>query len=311
MGTRLNTLGIKVNSEINTTLERRDEVLGRFGPMFRAPTSLSRDDYLSFLNFKHNYHWTNLVRRGGAAATDMESLRHGLIILLDEAVPLSERFDAANSQIKGVGKAILSAILLVAYPDRYGVWNSTSESKLKEWQAWPEFPRGSSQGERFKIVNDVLLEISRELDIDLWSLDALWRADGFKREKITDHQKSSWADEIDRMVNTAVQTTKYARGQKVARRVKNKDLRLDKERLTTHLNELLRENNYRCAISGLELKLDGSDAQLLPSLDRIDSYGHYEEGNLQVVAKFINFWKGASRDSDFRRLLKLVRSTGH
>lgn len=44
-----------------------------------------------------------------------------------------------------------------------------------------------------------------------------------------------------------------------------------------------------------------------PSLDRIDSDGHYEAGNLQVVCRFINFWKGASDDEEFRRLLELVR----
>jgi hypothetical protein len=46
---------------------------------------------------------------------------------------------------------------------------------------------------------------------------------------------------------------------------------------------------------------------LLPSVDRIDSNGHYEAGNLQVVCQFVNFWKGSSDNEEFKRLLMLVR----
>jgi len=51
----------------------------------------------------------------------------------------------------------------------------------------------------------------------------------------------------------------------------------------------------------------GSDKDLLPSLDRIDRDGHYENENLQVVCQFINFWKGDSDNEMFARLLMLVR----
>lgn len=46
---------------------------------------------------------------------------------------------------------------------------------------------------------------------------------------------------------------------------------------------------------------------LLPSLDRIDSAGHYEVGNLQMVCQFINFRKDDSDNVEFQRLLLLVR----
>ena len=64
--------------------------------------------------------------------------------------------------------------------------------------------------------------------------------------------------------------------------------RLSKEVLIEHLKELLDATSDRCAITGLVLKFDGSDDQMHPSLDRINSDGHYEPGNLQVVARFIN-----------------------
>ena len=43
-------------------------------------------------------------------------------------------------------------------------------------------------------------------------------------------------------------------------------------------------------------------------LHRIDSSGHYVRGNIQIVCRFINFWKGASDNEEFKDLLMLVRS---
>ncbi|MBN14465.1 MAG: hypothetical protein CMJ15_04480, partial [Pelagibacterium sp.] len=63
-----------------------------------------------------------------------------------------------------------------------------------------------------------------------------------------------------------------------------------------------------CNLSGLPLQwIGGDDPQMCCSLDRIDSAGHYEVGNLQVVCQFINFWKGDSDNAEFQRLLMLVR----
>ena len=109
------------------------------------------------------------------------------------------------------------------------------------------------------------------------------------------------------MADQAEKTAKLANGQTVDHIVKNKDLRLSKEALIDHLKELLEECGHRCAISGLTLQPNGPDDQLRPSLDRIDSGGHYESGNLQVVARFINFWKQATPDVEFRRQLAMVR----
>ncbi len=50
-----------------------------------------------------------------------------------------------------------------------------------------------------------------------------------------------------------------------------------------------------------------TDENLLPSLDRKDSSGHYERENLQVVCRFVNFWKSDSDNEEFKRLLMLVR----
>jgi hypothetical protein len=59
----------------------------------------------------------------------------------------------------------------------------------------------------------------------------------------------------------------------------------------------------------IQLQHDGDDddVELLCSLDRIDSDGHYEAGNLQIVCRFVNRWKNDGDDAAFRRLIALVR----
>lgn len=293
--------------DINDIVSKRDEVLKRFGPIFRDPARLSQQDYLDFLSFKHNHHWTGLERLGRPAAKDMGILREAIATLVDETKPLPQRFDKALAMLNGVGVGTFTPMLLLAYPDRYGVWNGTSEPEMRERGFWPTFPRGASEGEKYQVVNSVLLELAGELGVDLWTLDALWWQSKLERNH-NGHIKDARFKAVWSMANQAEQTAKQSYGQTVERTVKNKDLRVTKEPLIAHLNELLEETGDRCAITGLVLDFEGSDDQLLPSLDRIDSDGHYEVGNLQVVARFINFWKRETTDIEFRRLIALVRS---
>lgn len=114
-----------------------------------------------------------------------------------------------------------------------------------------------------------------------------------------------------RMTKTALQTTLSANGQNVIRRIKDKKLSLSPDALAKYLRKLLAQQKNQCAITGIELQLDGkcSDIELLCSLDRIDSSGHYSEDNLQVVCRFINRWKSSDNDAQFRRLVTLLKST--
>ena len=72
------------------------------------------------------------------------------------------------------------------------------------------------------------------------------------------------------------------------------------------------EQEDRCALTGLPLGYvgEGSDKQMLASLDRIDSTGHYTPDNVQIVCRFINRWKGADDDTLVRRLITSIRSSG-
>ena len=113
------------------------------------------------------------------------------------------------------------------------------------------------------------------------------------------------------MALQAMTTVAGANGQTVERILKVKNFGFaDREELERHLRDLLEAQEERCALSGLPLQFLGShdDKQMLCSLDRISSSGHYERGNLQIVCRFINFWKNNSDNQEFTRLLGVVQS---
>jgi hypothetical protein len=114
---------------------------------------------------------------------------------------------------------------------------------------------------------------------------------------------------IVNMKYSIIQTAQQAQGQIVDRLVqmKTKNLGLDPYALEAYLKELMQLQGDRCALTGIRFQFDGSDTPLLPSADRIDSNGHYVRGNIQIVCRFINFWKRDSTNEEFMRLLSLIR----
>jgi hypothetical protein len=103
----------------------------------------------------------------------MDELREALAVLLDESRLLASRYNEAVSRIKGFGKALATAILLVSSPDKYGVWNNTSENALRQVGLWQEFVKGKTPGQQYEDLNQLLKRMSSDLKIDLWTLDAL------------------------------------------------------------------------------------------------------------------------------------------
>ena len=164
------------NPDFMTTVQACDEVFERYQPIFNPDhlPELTEEEFRSFLYFENNKHWTGLYRQVHSLTADMDALRQALALLLDERLPLAERFDDALSRVKGLGKALATAILLVACPDRYGVWNNTSESGLKILNIWPDFGRGTTVGQKYEVLNDIFDRLATALDIDLWTLDWLW-----------------------------------------------------------------------------------------------------------------------------------------
>lgn len=112
-------------------------------------------------------------------------------------------------------------------------------------------------------------------------------------------------------INYSVGKTVFnSNGQVVPSTVKNKELKMSDAELDKLIRDLLEIQEDRCAITGLPFQFRGrqTDDNMLPSLDRIDSDGHYSRENLQIVCRFINFWKQAADDTEFRRLIGLIRN---
>lgn len=82
--------------------------------------------------------------------------------------------------------------------------------------------------------------------------------------------------------------------------------------LESYLLALIDSQDGLCALTGLLLQYDADsdDPEMLCSLDRINSDGHYEADNLQVVCRFANRWKSDGDDADFRRLVAVLRTSG-
>ena len=45
---------------------------------------------------------------------------------------------------------------------------------MKTLDIWPEFDRGTSFGNRYQQISESLRQLSSDLEVDLWTLDALW-----------------------------------------------------------------------------------------------------------------------------------------
>lgn len=154
----------------------RDAVYARFGRAF-APENLpalTAEEYLAFLRFENNQHWTGINRYGSRTVRDMDALRSALVTLTDESRPLAERYTAATGDmVVGLDRATATPILHVAYPEQYGVWNSKSEAGLKLLGLYPKLG-GVSSGQQYAAINAVLLRLRDKLGISLWTLDTLW-----------------------------------------------------------------------------------------------------------------------------------------
>ncbi len=69
--------------------------------------------------------------------------------------------------------------------------------------------------------------------------------------------------------------------------------------------EQLRSQGYRCAISGVELKVVRNGTQTA-SLDRIDSSKGYTRENIQWLHKDVNLMKRNMTDENFVQWCKVI-----
>jgi len=153
------------------------EVAWKCGPMFTPEgiASLDPEKFKAFLRFKENRHWISINRHSGELTADMARLKQALLILVDESRPISDRIDDARQCVKGLGKAVISAILIVTFPTKYGVYNDVSKAGLTKLGIFPGTSNPEwaslSSGKHYEQVNQILIKLSKEHGISLWSLD--------------------------------------------------------------------------------------------------------------------------------------------
>lgn len=162
-------------------ISAKERVRERYVPVF-SPENIDKldvDTFKGFLLFKNNQHWSNLQRQGGWMTADMDKLRDALKLLIDEKEPIHTRLNRLRPpskppMVKGMARSVITAILQIMYPDKYGVLNNTAEQGMKELGLWPQVKTTASMADRYKAVNAILLEVSKSLGVDLWTLDTLW-----------------------------------------------------------------------------------------------------------------------------------------
>jgi hypothetical protein len=141
-----------------------------------------------------------------------------------------------------------------------------------------------------------------------WHQRADWQAKEDRSGKGAVVIFSPMARSAVRMAETAWDTAKQSGQISLVEKKDKQFLFSTKRDLEQFITVLLEEQEGICALTGLEMLMDGleGDHELRCSLDRIDSSGHYEPGNLQVVCKFVNRWKSASDDAEFKRLIAML-----
>lgn len=112
-----------------------------------------------------------------------------------------------------------------------------------------------------------------------------------------------------RIAKTMLKTVASADGRESTRTAKIKNTDLSEEECIALVALLYKKQNGLCAYSNLKIQLDGfeEDQELLASLDRIDSEGHYKPENLQLVCRFINRWKSNDEHELFKRLISKLQ----
>ena len=165
-------------------LKRQDQdrkVTSNFGRIFHPDNldRLTKEDCKSFLLIKNNKHWDNIHRYGNIVTRDIDRLRGALKILVDEKKPLEQRLDhlfpnGSPNYIKGLGRATITPILLVVYPENYGVYNARTEEGLNAVRLMPKIGRGNSLSKRYTEINEVLKGLAYKNDMSLLQLDVIW-----------------------------------------------------------------------------------------------------------------------------------------
>jgi len=184
-------------------IQEEKKTIEKYGTIFNPANlkNLTKEDFKSFLLIKNNRHWEGIHRQGNIITSDMDRLKKGLEVLLDESKDIKERLDflfppKGQNYIKGLGRAIVTPILLVVYPDKYGVYNSKSEKGLEKMKFLPNF-KGKSFAKKYIEINRILNELALEYKLTLWQLDEFVGSIVLGGGGVTEIKGQAIVDEVD------------------------------------------------------------------------------------------------------------------
>lgn len=183
---------IKETKEEFENIERKNEeneVIDKYGSMFNPNKldSLTKEDFKSFLLMKNNKHWEGIHRQGNMITQDMGKLKRALKILLNEEVSIEKRLNILiprnkANYIKGLHRSVVTPIMMVVYPSKYGVYNRRSDEGLTKVGLMPKHGKGVAFSRKYIEINKVLNGLALKNNMSLFELDSVWWrvTDGYK-----------------------------------------------------------------------------------------------------------------------------------
>jgi hypothetical protein len=153
--------------------------LDHYGILFGPENlpNLSQEDFKAFLLIENNKHWAGIHRHPEIYA-DMDRLRKALALLADESQPIQARLDKIRDKngpiyIDGLGRAVLTPILMCVYPDKYAVYNRISEEALTRLGR-NHAKKTDTFGKRYVAINNACHEIAEEIKQPLYLVDTMF-----------------------------------------------------------------------------------------------------------------------------------------
>jgi len=166
-------------SEKPAEVAAQKAAVDHYGKLFLPENivNLTEEQFRAFLLFKNNKHWAGIHRQSNIYA-DMDRLKTALKVLLDEAQRVQVRLDKITDKngplyIKGLGRAVLTPILMCVYPDKYSVYNRISEEGLTRLGRNAAKPTDSF-GKRYVAINESCRQIADEIKQPLSLVDSMF-----------------------------------------------------------------------------------------------------------------------------------------
>jgi hypothetical protein len=138
---------------------------------------ITQEGFKDFLLLKNNKHWSG-IHRQPQIYEDMNRLRACLAILLDESRPMAVRLDLIMPKgkprfIAGLGRAVLTPILMCVYPGKYSVYNRISDEALNMLGRNP-IKDADPFSKRYLSLNAACHELSDEIRQPLYLIDSMF-----------------------------------------------------------------------------------------------------------------------------------------